>query len=412
MPGYEEQFKERDARVKKAIRLEQADRVPFVPYMGSFYALRYDGVTMYEAMKDLTSMIPPMERFLEQYDPDLLYAPSFYPIDVMEQAGAKNLRWPGPYWDMPLDAPYQYLDECFLQDDEWDEYLKDPTRFLLRKVLPKKYGAFEGLENLSIYALVAQAPVSLSAAAAPGVKEALENLLKIGETAANAAREKAKISLRAIELGYPVYATAVATSPFDEFADCIRGLMPTLMDLCENPLRLNEAVERWAEISIPAKVGQAEAMHAQYALVPLHCGLDEFMSPENYDKYYWPQLKRMLLALIAKDITPFVLCEGHYDTRLDTISDITPGKVIYLFEKVDMALAKQKLGKTACIAGNLDTSLLISGTVDEVVKATKKLIDTCAPGGGYLMSNSLAIDNARHDLIEAWRETTLAYGVY
>jgi len=404
-------FKERDARVKKAISLRQADRVPFVPYMGSFFALGYD-LTIYEAMKDLPSAIPTMESFPREYTPDLLYAPSFMPIDVMEQAQAKNLRWPGPYWDMPLNAPYQYLDENFLQDDEWDEYMKDPSRFLLRKVLPRKYGAFEGLKDLNLHALVAQAPISLSAGALPDVKKGLENLLKVCETAAYSASEKAKIPARAIELGYPVYGTAIATSPFDEFADCIRGLMQSLMDLHTDPMRLNEAVERWAEISVPAKVAQAKAMHAQYALVPLHCGLDEFMSPENYDKYYWPQLKQLLLSLIAEDITPFVLCEGHYNSRLDTISDIPPGKVIYLFEKVDMQQAKEKLCKTACIAGNLDTSLLISGSVNDVIRETRKLIDVCAPGGGYIMSNSLSIDNAKHELLKAWQETTLSYGVY
>ena len=86
------------------------------------------------------------------------------------------------------------------------------------------------------------------------------------------------------------------------------------------------------------------------------------MSPDDYHDYYWPPLKRLLDELIQNGITPMVMCEGSYYTRLEVLKEIQKGKVVYFFEKQDMKKAKEILGGTACIAGNFDTGLLMHGT--------------------------------------------------
>lgn len=403
---------QRQQRVQTAVALGQPDRVPFVPTIGNFYALGYD-VTIEDCMLDPMKAMGPMEQLLKDYDPDLLCAPNdFFPIQTMELAGATNMRWPGKTHNLPPNTPYQFLDNCFLEDEEWDEYMADPTHFLLTRVLPRRYKALGGLALLNVHTLCSQAPLSLAGAGIPPVREGLENLVKAAQTALKHIDGITALDLRAVELGYPILNNAVVMNPFDEFADCVRGLLNTIMDLKTDPELLEQAVTRWGDISIPAAVERCKMAHAQYAFLPLHCGTDTFMSPDDYDRYYWPPLKRLLTALIQAGVTPFAICEGQYNTRLDTISDIPAGKVIYAFEQVDMKRAKEKLGKVACIAGNFPTANLITGTEQEVVDLTRRLIDECAPGGGYIMSNSISLDNADHRLLRAWHEATLTYGVY
>ncbi len=64
-----------------------------------------------------------------------------------------------------------------------------------------------------------------------------------------------------------------------------------------------------------------------------------------------------MMALIDLNITPYVFCEGKYNTRLEVISDVPKGKVIYMFEEVDIVQAKKTVGQVACICGNLPTGL-------------------------------------------------------
>jgi hypothetical protein len=354
-----------------------------------------------------------MEKLLAQYDPDLLSAPTFYPIDVLELLSSTCMRWPGEWHHLPPNTPYQYIDESYIKTDEdFDAFLRDPSHFMMTRVLPRRFAALSALSMFNAYGFCGASPLSIADGAMPAAADALETLAKAAKMTMGYIGGLAELELRAVELGYPTFMSAVALNPFDEFADSIRGLLPTVTDLLTDPQKVEEAALRWAEVSIPAAIGKAKMMHAHYVMIPLHCGVDEFMSPANYEKYYWPPLKRLLLAIIEAGMTPFVLTEGNYNTRLENLLDITPGKVIYSFENVDMKKAKRILGGTACIAGNMPTQALISGSRERVVELTKRLIDDCAPGGGYIMSNSISLDNADHRLLEAWHETTLTYGKY
>ena len=62
--------------------------------------------------------------------------------------------------------------------------------------------------------------------------------------------------------------------------------------------------------------------------------------------------------------------------------------------------------------GNLPNSLLVTGSVDQVREHTKKLIDVCGDGGGYIMSAAALIDQARPENVEVWMDTTREYGRY
>jgi uroporphyrinogen-III decarboxylase len=141
-------------------------------------------------------------------------------------------------------------------------------------------------------------------------------------------------------------------------------------------------------------------------------GVDEFMSPDTYAKFYWPGLKALMMAGIENGITPFVFCEGNYNTRLEQLCDVPEGKVIYMFEKVDMKKAKETVGKVACICGNLPTATLMFGKPQQVEDEAKKLLDICAPGGGFIMDCSIVLDNCPKENLHAMFDTTLKYGVY
>jgi uroporphyrinogen-III decarboxylase len=77
-----------------------------------------------------------------------------------------------------------------------------------------------------------------------------------------------------------------------------------------------------------------------------------------------------------------------------------------------MARAKEILGDVACISGNVSSSTLITDTPDDVKEKCRQLIDTCAPGGGYIMANGAAIDDVKPENLKAMIDFTREYGVY
>jgi uroporphyrinogen-III decarboxylase len=146
--------------------------------------------------------------------------------------------------------------------------------------------------------------------------------------------------------------------------------------------------------------------------IALHKGADGFMSDKQYQIFYWPTLRKLILGLVNEGLVPFIFAEGCYDTRLETIRDIPKATTIWYFDFTDMVKAKEVLGDTACIAGNVPISLLNTGTPDEVKEYCKELIDVAGKNGGFIMTSGGIIDKAKPENVRAMIEFTKEYGVY
>jgi uroporphyrinogen-III decarboxylase len=123
-----------------------------------------------------------------------------------------------------------------------------------------------------------------------------------------------------------------------------------------------------------------------------------------------PKLRRYITEVAEAGLVPMVYVEGSYNSRLDYLTEVPKGKVVYLFETTDMKAAKAKLGGHSCIAGDVPNVMLSHGTPQEVADHCKWLIDTCAPGGGYMMDSGALIDEAKPENVAAMFETTMTYG--
>ncbi len=402
---------QRNMRMQTAVHCKVPDRVPFAPSFGNVYCLEYD-VTIKDAMTDIRKVIPAMDTLCKECNPDALFVPTFFPMETMKCLDAQCMGWPGSKPEFGDNSVYQVFDKTYLEDDDYDDFLKDPSKFIFHKILPNKFGALSGLAAFNPFALCGTTVMGFGSLAIPPVKAAFESMRKAADLTSRYLQGMIEMNMHAVKNGYPIWGDFVAMNPFDEFADNIRGLVNTVMDLKTDPDLLKEAVDRCADVSIPAAIAQGKMMHAKYAFIPLHVGVDEFMSPDDYHDYYWPPLKRLIDALVEQEITPMIACEGNYYTRLETLKEVQPGKVVYIFEKQDMKKAKQMLAGTACIAGNFSTHLLMHGTKEAVVEETKKMLDMLAPGGGYIMSNDISIDQCRRENLAAWYEATEKYGRY
>jgi len=146
--------------------------------------------------------------------------------------------------------------------------------------------------------------------------------------------------------------------------------------------------------------------------IPLHRGADGFMSSRQFETFYWPGLKKFLLALIEEGLTPIPFFEGNYTSRLEYLAELPRGKVLGLFDNTDIYELKKVLGETMCISGLMPLTLLQFGSVEEVKEYAKRLIDVVGKEGGFMMGPRSAMDEANPDIVKVWTEFTRAYGSY
>ena len=123
-------------------------------------------------------------------------------------------------------------------------------------------------------------------------------------------------------------------------------------------------------------------LHAAYAVtgiprqfIPMHKGAGGFMSNEQFGRFYWPTFKALIEECVAAGITPMPLFEGDYTPRLEFLAELPPGKVAAHFDRVDRKKFKEVCGDVLCFWGNVPSSLLVTGTPQQVKDDVKELID-------------------------------------
>ncbi len=178
-------------------------------------------------------------------------------------------------------------------------------------------------------------------------------LLEAAQEGAKWAAAVADVGRAALEAGIPALYGGRSRAPFDFLGDSLRGTKGIMMDMYRRPDKLQEALERLTPIIVDRTVEAANASGSPVVTITLHKGPGGFMSGKQFETFYWPSLRKVMLGLIEEGLVPMPFAEGDYMPRLDVIKDMPRGSTVWYFEAVDMAKAKEIVGKDNCIAGNL-----------------------------------------------------------
>jgi uroporphyrinogen-III decarboxylase len=401
---------EYEARVQSlidAITLKKPARVPVSTAVG-FYAGTYSGLTAKESMHDYEKLAAAHIRFHEDFRPDFQIRP-VASAKVFDLLGLQIVDWPGH--GLADETPWQYVEACYMQADEYDALIADPELYFRRALLPRFGTAFPPLAKLAPFSDMMEAaslPFNILPFADPAVVEGVQRL-------AEAARESfAYLTAMAVadadaagRLGMPPELGGSAKAPYDTLADTLRGTRGIMIDRFRQPDKILEAAQRLVPLMIDLGVRQAARAEAPLIVFWLHKGAEGFMSDADFRAFYWPTLKAVMKGLIEQGIVPAMFAEGGYGKRLEVIADdeLPSGSVLWMFDQTDMAAAKSALGGYACIAGNVPSALLAVGTAGQVERYVTDLLDECAMDGGFVLRNGAVLDVARAENLRAMIET-------
>ena len=410
-----ELYQQREKRVLDAIALRVPDRVPILVFF-AFFPAKYCETTVQELMYDPEKLFQAQWKTMVDFAPDMDNNPFGLRLlgPILETLDFKPLKWPGH--GVSANRTYQYIEGEYLKAEEYDHFLLDPTDYMIRRFWPRSMGALSGFQQLpplhNIISYYLGISMGLRAFAQPEVKAALETLVKAGEKSQEIASYAMRFTKEAKEAGFPMQFGAVSQAPFDTLSDFFRGMKGTMLDLYRRPEKVVAACEKLLPFMIEMAVNGTRATGNPRVFIPIHWGLDNFMSKEQFNRFFWPTLRDLMVALINEGLNPCPLWEGNCTSRLETIRDIPAGKACYAFEATDMVKAKEILGGTVCIRGNVPLSIMATGTPDQVRAHCKNLIDTVSRGGGYIMDTSTGLDDAKPENVKALFEFTREYGVY
>lgn len=184
------------------------------------------------------------------------------------------------------------------------------------------------------------------------------------------------------------------------------------MDMFKRPEKILEVAQKYIRPTIKRGVDSANLSGNPLIMMPLHKGADPYMSNERYQQFYWPTFRKVIMGFINEGLVPVLFAESKYNNRLEIISDLPKGKVIWWFESVDMARAKETVGQVACIAGNVSNIMFRAASKSEMEETCKYLIDVVGKNGGFILSTAAGLQGAKPENVKTFIEFGKRYGVY
>ncbi len=409
-------FAEREKRFNDVVALRKPDRVPVIPLVTHYFPTRIKGISHKEAGYDCALRHRAVKEATLEFGWDMCPTSGVFSSRAFDALGITQTRWPGG--TLADDAPFQFVEGEYVLEDEYDQFLADPDGFTLTTIFPRIAGNLSALGQLpfplywlsSSYSLTRQ---GAALAGLPEMRRALESLLKVADVfEEESAIMRAHVQDMA-DLGYPLVNGSGVIPAFDTVSDFFRGLKGSSLDIYRNPDKLKRATDLMQPACIGMCMAAAKATGNPRVFIPMHRGADGFMSEAAFEEFYWPSFKELVETLVDAGLTPIPLFEGNYTSRLKYLAELPPGKIAAHFDHVDRKKFKEICGDVMCFWGNVPSSLMCTGTPQEVKDDVKQLIDLFGDSGALIIESTQGIpDEARPENVMALREAVDEYGVF
>jgi hypothetical protein len=407
--------RERERRITDAINLEIPDRVPVGCELG-FFVARYAGIPCSAAYYDWDAWMAAYRKALDEFQPDMAFVQPVESGKAMEYLDPTILRWPG--YGVDPNHGMQSIEIEGLKDDEYDFFLTNPADYLIRRHLPR---VFRGLKVLSMLPELSDTTGWLEPYAGeriamwvtdPEVGAAFEKLWEAGREIRKCKARSAEFDQLMMDYGLPQMYQGDIMPPFDVVSHSLRGMKGTMLDMFRQPAKLLEACDFLLEKALERPLPEPnESGHIRMFMTNTR-GSDNFMSTQQFETFYWPTFKKLVMSLIERGATPCVFFEGNFDSRLEYLLDFPKGKMLVRLDRTDIFKAKEILGGHLCIEGNVPSTLLQMGSVQEVKDHCKKLIDVVGKDGGFILGPRSSTDEVKPENLKAMIEFTKEYGRY
>ncbi len=390
---HKSEYQAKERRVITAIEmLKEPDRVPTSTGGLNFFPAKYTGITCAEYMFDAKKMKYAFMKTIEDYNFDLIFPSFMLSMGRVITASKLNLfRIPGR--DLTINSGYQFNEIERLKQEEYKEFLERGMDFMIDTIVPRTSGIFQ----MKPYKRF------------PYLGRVVFEGLKFISTATNLLAEvKAK--------GQYNLMTGVAFPPFDIMSFVFRDLSALTRDMMKKEtksqlLELIKRIEPWLTTflsALPQMNGSTGIFFPSERAFSL--------SPKQFEQFYWPTLKKMIISFVKAGDIPFLVWEqdvAHLVHFLLELPKSISRRCCFMCDTSDIFKVHKILDGHMSIMANVPLSTMCVGSPKDVEQYCEKLFTELKPGGGLILSSALGIpDEAKPENVRAMVNYALKYGNY
>lgn len=386
MKAVNEIYDEKVRRIQQTIQHEEPDIVP-VMSLAESWVLGYAGRKITDVKEDPELELQCFEKMCQDIYFDALYTSALTrDVTIYEPMGGS------PYFYSSDGVTVQHKEYVFMEADEYGKLAADPMKFVLNELYPRMYPALsrpypENLEALK----------KSFAAYNRYLQKMMNSALRIKE-----------------DLGMPTMVEGIAISPVDILMSYFRGLKNIQCDFRRNPKGIVEAADALIPLVIEnIKHGRTSLESESCFLIPTL--LPTYMNAKQFEKIYWPSFKKLVDQIAALKGKMLIFMEGSWEHLYEFVNEIPRNTAVTILEKADIFKAKDLIGETVTIAGGMHLEQLRYMNRQECLDHAKKVVDYCAPGGGFIFTNdktALAPNDVNVENLKAVNAFVHEYGKY
>lgn len=340
-------FDERMVRLMKTVALEATDRTPvMLEYAG--FAAAATGMSFAEFAGDpLKGTDAMIETFKKVGGADGLDYGSYTPA-LLSFIWLSKVLVSGEH--LPADEPWQVQEIELMKPEDydkivdmgWEAFFPQFLESNIKAGLMEQFGGFVGIQR--------------------------EVLQKWGAVDA------------------PIMQAGTITTPYEMF--CGGRTMPKfIFDL----YRMPDKVEKAMEAAAPYMAPQAIDLTKQLGLPAIWIGgwrsASEMLARSLWERFVWPYFKRIANEVLDAGIIPLFHLDSSWTRDLEMFKEFPAGKCIISFDgSTDIVKAKEILGDTMCIMGDVPASLFSHGTPEDVYDYCRNNIKKIGPTGYIIHS--------------------------
>lgn len=283
------------------------------------------------------------------------------------------------------DGTLTHLQSSPMKADEYDQLIAGPENFIKNVLLPRKHAFLYEDKNAAKEALKVYA------------EERFGSYVQYMPLLNKMMAEKYGI------YSFVNMAGPIVNTPYDDLFDYFRGFRGTLTDLRRQPEKVKAAADalweyRWADL-----IQKPYDAKAGYLFQPCH--IPAYLSPKQYKELYWPYEKKLIEWIYNSGSKVLVLLEGRWEKVWDCFMDVPKDSCVLCIDDDDFLKAYAALGQQQIICGGLKMADVRLKSFDDLKDGIKNVIDTCAPGGGFLFNTDkgwLTHGDVNQTLIDAY----------
>jgi uroporphyrinogen decarboxylase len=197
----------------------------------------------------------------------------------------------------------------------------------------------------------------------------------------------------------------------------IMGYVPLALALKDDPALVEAVAQKVGEVlvAIYSAVADMPGVGALWLGDDMGHKTATMISPDDLRRYVFPWQKTLAEIAHARDLPLLLHSCGNLRQIMDDLIDDVRIDAKHSFEDVIQPVteAKRLYGDRIAVLGGVDVDFLCRASEEEVRAYTRRVIDACAPGGGWALGTGNSVANyIPLDNYVAMLDEGREYGVY